>query len=154
MTTASAREVGRAPARQELEAGPQAQTGARARESSLSPVPTLPPEGTGPLVTGSDRNGWLTRAAGASARTRDAARKVVSGPPVLHAGPSSVARMRQRHRESAARYEAGLLRWPRAAWGAGHTAAYAVFLAFFETVFSPAGAFVLAVIVVVFLIWS
>ena len=53
--------------------------------------------------------------------------------------PPSVKEMHASHREAAAQWEAGLIRWPRHAYGAAHTIAKAVTDWLFAITFSPAG---------------
>ena len=81
--------------------------GAQAREDTLPPLPVKVTEGDSPRVPRMSVP-WV--------------RTVLTGGSLLAARPPSLAEAWTRHRQSAAHYNAGLVRWPRYAWGALHVA--------------------------------
>jgi hypothetical protein len=119
VTTTAAREVWEEVPPETPEPDSKAQESARARESSVTDGPGLPSEGSPESVTERNRWAWLT---GVPAKAQTAAAGVTSGASLLHARPPSLAESRERHHVAAGHFEAGLIRWPRIAWGYFHLA--------------------------------
>jgi hypothetical protein len=70
-----------------------------------------------------------------------------TGGSLLHAQPPSLAQTWTRHQQAARHYEAGMIRWPRYAWGGTHVALKA-FLHIVEWVTDSPFRFVVAVLLV------
>lgn len=119
--------------------------GAEARPRATS-VPTSLHEVT-------ERSRWA-RLTGFQAKAQAAAAGVTSGASLLHARPPSLAESRQRHHVAAGHFEAGLLRWPRLAWGYCHLALKAL-LHVIEWVTESPPRFCTAIILIVVLkVWG
>lgn len=151
MTVTAAREVlGEVPP-ETPKASSQAQGPARARESSVTGGPDFPAEGSAPDVT--QRDIWA-RLAGFRARAQAHAAGVTSGASLLHARPSSLAESRERHHTAAGHFEAGLIRWPRLAWGYFHLAVKALLNTIEWVTESPPRLAVAVVLIVVLHFWA
>jgi len=104
-----------------------------------------------PEVTERNRWGWLT---GSRAKAQAAAAGVTSGASLLHARPPSLAESRERHHVAAGHFEAGLIRWPRIAWGYFHLAVKTVLHVIEWVTESPPRVIVAIVLIVVLKIWG
>jgi hypothetical protein len=94
----------------------------RSRASSIHITPDFPPEGSEPSAPEVTERNRLAGLARFQARAQAAAARVTSGSSLLTARPPSLAESRERHHVAAGHFEAGLIRWPRLAWGYFHLA--------------------------------
>ena len=67
--------------------------------------------------------------------------------------PPSIQENHAAHREAAAQWEAALIRWPRHAWGFGHTCAKATVEWLLAITFSPVGAVLAVAFIIVCWFW-
>jgi hypothetical protein len=67
--------------------------------------------------------------------------------------PPSIQENHAAHREAAAQWEAALIRWPRHAWGFGHTCAKATADWLLAITFSPVGAVLAVAFIIVCWFW-